>query len=199
MRAPSAARRRGSVGPSPGQRAQWRRDARSQDERRQYGAYDSRRWGGTEPWTADQVDIPAEYYPYKVSMERWGASALDEVVPSSLRHLACDDLAAVRQKEQAAQWPETAPRGAQTETDYYFIRRLPQGVAGARITVQHSKEQRRLVGWCARPCQQPRGADNLCDGEGRCLRPIMIGAYGAHGKRGHRCARCEGLVGGGRR
>ncbi|CAE7393012.1 unnamed protein product [Symbiodinium necroappetens] len=167
MRAPSAAHRRGSVGPSPGQRAQWRRDARSQDERRQYGAYDSRRWGGAEPWTAEQVDIPAEYYPYKVSMERRGASALGEVVPSSLRHLACDDLAAVRQKEQAAQWPETAPRGAQTETDYYFIRRLPQGVAGARITVQHSKEQRRLVGWCAHPCQQPRGDDNRCDGEGR--------------------------------
>ena len=95
--------------------------------------------------------------------------------------------------------PETAPRGAQTETDYYFIRRLPPGVAGARIPVQHSREQRRLVGWCAHPCQQPRGENCLCDGEGRCLRPIMIGAYGAHGKRGHRCARCEGLVGGGRR
>ena len=198
-RAPSAARRRGSVGPSPGTRAQWRRDARSADERRQFGAYDSRRWGGTEPWTADQVDIPAEYHPYKVAMERRGASALDEVVPSSLRHLACDDLAAVRQKEQAAQWPEPAPRGAQTETDYYFIRRLPQGVAGARITVQHSREKRRLVGWCAHPCQQPRGENCQCDGDGRCLRPIMLGAYGAHGKRGHRCSLCEGLVGGGRR
>ncbi|CAE7203543.1 unnamed protein product, partial [Symbiodinium necroappetens] len=61
-----------------------------------------------------------------VSMERRGASALGEVVPSSLRHLACDDLAAVRQKEQAGQWPETAPRGAQTETDYYFIGGCPK-------------------------------------------------------------------------
>ena len=47
--------------------------------------------------------------------------------------------------------PETAPRGAQTETDYYFIRRLPPGVAGARIPVQHSREQRRLVGWLRPP------------------------------------------------
>ncbi|CAE7894876.1 unnamed protein product [Symbiodinium necroappetens] len=138
MRAPSAARRRGSVGPSPGQRAQWRRDARSQDERRQYGAYDSRRWGGAEPWTAEQVDIPAEYYPYKVSMERRGASALGEVVPSSLRHLACDDLAAVRQKEQE----------------------LPA------LGLQCSTPKNSGAWWDGAPTHAS-GADNHCDGEGR--------------------------------
>ena len=52
-----------------------RRDAQSRRERRQYEAYDPRRWGGVVPYKADEVQISHQYFPYKAVTERAAASS----------------------------------------------------------------------------------------------------------------------------
>ncbi|CAE7562942.1 hypothetical protein AK812_SmicGene37017 [Symbiodinium microadriaticum] len=41
--------------------------------------------------------------------------------PSSLWRLACGDLAEIRRKKEAGQFPPERPHGATTETDYWFV------------------------------------------------------------------------------
>ncbi|CAE7516237.1 unnamed protein product, partial [Symbiodinium necroappetens] len=70
------------------------------------------------------------HMPHKIRMERrarvggggGGPSSL-----SSLWRLACGDLAEVRRKKEAGQFPPERPHGATTETDYWFV---PANVAG---------------------------------------------------------------------
>ncbi|CAE6971351.1 unnamed protein product [Symbiodinium sp. CCMP2592] len=183
-------------------RAERRRREASAHERRQYEAYDPRRWGST-PWTAEEVGhISPAYFEYKRLMERAGASAEDTAVPPHLRRFAYTGLGELRAMEASGALPRpvTPRRGEDPpEADYPFLRRLPTGVVGARITVRHSKEERRIVGWCAHPCTVPH-RDAVCGGEGRCLRPIALGAAGSHGSSGsHKCPACEGLRAQGRR
>ncbi|CAE7242685.1 unnamed protein product [Symbiodinium sp. CCMP2592] len=188
-----ASRRRSSV-PTQAMRAERRRREASAHERRQYEAYDPRRWGST-PWTAEEVGhISPAYFEYKRQMERAGASAEDTAVPPHLRRFAYTGLGELRAMEASGALPRpvTPRRGEDPpEADYPFLRRLPTGVVGARITVRHSKEERRIVGWCAHPCTVPH-RDAVCGGEGRCLRPIALGAAGSHGSSGsHKCRACE--------
>ena len=107
-------------------------NARSLHEPRQYEAYDPRRWAGAVPFTADEVgEIPAEYFPYiKSPGSGWRFGG------GHTRNLAL-------------------PLRRWAETDCLFIRPLPARVAGARITLRHSKEARRIVGWCAHECTVP--------------------------------------------
>jgi len=197
-----ASSRRSSV-PTEAMRAERRQREASAHERRQFEAYDPRRWGGEAPWTAEEVgDIPAEYFDYKRRMERAGASAEEDDVPARLRRFSYSSLQELRAIEEAGALPrpQTPRRGEdKPETDYPFLRRLPPGVVGARITLRHSREQRRIVGWCAHPCTVPH-RDAVCGGDGRCLRPVVLGVGGSHGAAGsHKCPRCEGLSGRGRR
>ncbi|CAE7223986.1 unnamed protein product [Symbiodinium sp. CCMP2592] len=201
-RPPADAHHRRSSVPTEAMRAERRRREASAHERRQYEAYDPRRWGST-PWTAEEVGhISPAYFEYKRLMERAGASAEETAVPPHLRRFAYASLGQLREMEDSGALPRPAtPRRGEDppEADYPFLRRLPAGVAGARITVRHSKEERRIVGWCAHPCTVPH-RDAVCGGEGRCLRPIALGAAGAHGASGsHKCPACEGLKGTGRR
>ena len=71
---------------------------------------------------AEEVEIPGQYMPYKIRMER-RASAEEVEVPSSFR---------LRELRRGT------AHGSATETDYWFVRRLPSNMAGARITVRHS-------------------------------------------------------------
>ena len=163
-------------------------------ERRQFEAYDPRRWGGVAPWTAEEAgDISADYFEYKRRMERAGASAEETPVPANLRRFAYTSLPELREIEENGAVPrqQTPRRGEDwPETDYPFLRRLPPGIAGARITLRHSREQRRIVGWCAHPCTVPHH-DAICGGAGRCLRPVALGAQGSHGASGsHKCPQC---------
>ncbi|CAE7334732.1 unnamed protein product [Symbiodinium sp. CCMP2456] len=105
--------------------------------------------GAAMPWTAEEAgeaaEISPEYFEYKRHMER------------ELREI--EDNGAVPR-------PPTPCRGEdRPETDYPFLRRLPPGMVGARITLRHSREA-------------------VWGGEGRCLRPASAAGGGAEAPHG---------------
>ncbi|CAE7614492.1 Cacna1s, partial [Symbiodinium sp. CCMP2456] len=125
QRPANASQRRSSV-PTEAMRAERRRREASAHERRQFEAYDPRRWGGQAPWTAEEAgDISAEYFDYKRRMERAGASAEETPVPANLRRFAYTSLQELREIEANGAVPRPpTPRCGEDrpETDYPFLR-----------------------------------------------------------------------------